>query len=454
MKTPKTESPSHFFDEEASRYVLVSANENDVKFVRLWFTDILGTVKGFAITVDELEEVLKNGASFDGSVIKGLVRSDESDMVAMPDSSSWQMLPWRPKENSVGRLFCDILTPDGKPYESDSREILKRNIGKCSKLGMTFYVSPEIEYYYLESYEGNILNDRAGYFDQTSADSIGADLRRQTVLALESMGIPVKHSHHEVGQAQHEIDLRHTNALTMADSIITFRVIAKEIAAQSGYAASFMPRPYGNHHGSGMHTHLSLFDGDKNVFFDPKNPLLLSTIGRQFLAGLIKHTPELCAITNQWVNSYKRLVPGLEAPVFASWTIGDMGGLIRVPSYRPSRESSVRIEYRLPDSATNPYLTFAAILSAGLKGISEEYKLAEPVTQNLYTMSETERNEHGIKHLPRTLKEAIELAENSELLHDALGTEIMENFIQNKKLEWEEFCQTVTDYERKKYLSL
>tara|TARA_Y100000590_G_scaffold462971_1_gene628511 strand:- start:1005 stop:2339 length:1335 start_codon:yes stop_codon:yes gene_type:complete len=440
--------------EKANRYVAVSANEHGVKFIRLWFTDILGNLKGFAITVDELEEVLSNGASFDGAVIKGNVRSIESDMVAHPDASSWQILPWRPAENSVGRLFCDIKNPDGSKSEFDSREILKKTIKKASKIGLNYYVAPEIEYYYIKPENKQFLNDHSGYFDQSSVDSVGSDLRRETVLSIESMGIPVKHSHHEGANSQHEIDLRHTNALTMADSVITFRLAAKEIAAKSGYYASFMPRPYENHNGSGMHINISLFDGDKNIFFNHKKPSELSEIGKQFFAGLVKHSPEICLITNQWVNSYKRLIPGLEAPVLASWTTGDMNSLIRIPSYRPGREESVRIEYRLPDSATNPYLTFSIILAAGLKGIEKEYKLSKPITTNLSTMTPRDINKFGIKFLPRTLSEAILLAEESEIISQCLGKPLKDIFIENKKLEWEDFSRSVTDYEKNKYLFL
>ena len=440
--------------EKANRYVAFSAHENGVKFIRLWFTDILGNLKGFAITVDELEEVLNNGASFDGAVIKANARSDESDMIALPDSSTWQILPWRPSENSVGRLFCDINNPDGSQSEYDSRNILKNTIAKCSKLGLNYYVAPEIEYYYINPETKTFLNDHSGYFDQSSVDSISSDLRRETVLSIESMGIPVKHSHHEGANAQQEIDLRHTNALTMADSVITFRLAAKEIASKLGYYASFMPRPHQDHNGSGMHTNISLFEGDKNIFYNPKNPNELSSLGKNFFAGLIKHSPEICLITNQWINSYKRLTPGIEAPVLASWTIGDMNSLKRIPAYRPGREESVRIEYRLPDSATNPYLTFSIILAAGLKGIEEKYELPKPITKNLSDMSTKDLNKFGIKFLPKTLNEAILLAEESELISKCFGNPLKNIFIENKKIEWEDFSSSVTDYERNKYLFL
>lgn len=451
--TPENQRPR--VDEEAIKYVLFSAREHDVKFVRLWFTDILGTLKGFAITVDELEGVLRGGASFDGASIEGLTRADESDLIAMPDPSTFQILPWRPSKDAVARLFCDIETPTGEPSTADGRQVLRRNLVRASEMGLTFYVAPEIEFYYDTGVTGGDESaNRSGYFDQTSIDGTGADLRRDTVLTLEQMGIPVKHSHHEVGDGQHEIDLRHTNALTMADSIITFKVVAKEIAAPTGAHATFMPRPFGDRHGSGMHTHMSLFRGDDNVFFDADADRHLSETGRQFIAGLMRHAADICVVTNQWINSYKRLIPGLEAPVFASWTKGHFGDLIRVPSYRPSREESVRVEYRAPDPAANPYLLFSVLLAAGLDGIDKKLTLPDPLDDDVYRMSDSELDKHGVARLPRTLGEAIRLAENSELLETALGSTVKANFLANKRLEWEEFSNTVTDYELARYKHL
>jgi glutamine synthetase len=302
--------------------------------------------------------------------------------------------------------------------------------------------------------EESSRSDRSGYFDQTSVDGTGADLRRETVLTLEQMGIPVKHSHHEVGDGQHEIDLRHTNALTMADSIITFKVVAKELAAPAGAHATFMPRPFGNRHGSGMHTHMSLFNGDDNAFFDTDAEQNLSDTGRHFLAGLMRHAADICVVTNQWINSYKRLIPGLEAPVFASWTKGNFGDLIRVPTYRPGREESVRVEYRAPDPAANPYLLFSVLLAAGLDGIEKKLPLPDPLDDDVYRMSDSELTEHGVARLPRTLDEAIRLAEKSELLENALGSTVMANFLANKRLEWQDFSNTVTDYELARYRHL
>ncbi|MBM3956680.1 MAG: glutamine synthetase, partial [Gemmatimonadetes bacterium] len=309
-------------DDQAVEYVLHSAHEQDVKFVRLWFTDILGNLRGFAITVDELEHVLRLGATFDGSSIEGLPRPGESDMVAVPDPATWQLLPWRPRSRSVARMFCDIHTPAGQPADTDSRLVLRRNLHRAAEMGLTYYVAPEVEYFYLKDPVSAEPLDEAGFFDQSSADA-GLDLRRETVLALEAMGIPVHHSHHERSPGQHEIYLRHMDALAMADALITYRVIVKEVAAQHGVYATFMPKPFNNLHGSGMHTHQSLFRGDENAFFDADDPLRLSALGNQFLAGLLHHADEITAVTNQWVNSYKRLVPGFEAPVVASWTHGD-----------------------------------------------------------------------------------------------------------------------------------
>ena len=442
-------------DEEAIKYVLITAREHDVKFIRLWFTDIVGTLKGFAITIDELEGVLRNGASFDGASIEGLTRANESDMIAMPDPSTFQVLPWRPSTDAVARLFCDIETPTGEPSKADGRQVLRRNLFRASEMGFTFYVAPEIEYYYdSEATNDETNRNRSEYFDQTSVDGTGANLRRDTVLTLEKMGIPVKHSHHEVGVGQHEIDLRHMNALTMADSIVTFKVVAKELAALAGAHATFMPRPFGDRHGSGMHTHMSLFEGDDNAFFEADDKFNLSEIGRYFIAGLMRHAAEICVVTNQWINSYKRLLPGLEAPIYASWTTGNFGNLIRVPSYRPGREESVRVEYRAPDPAANPYLLFSVLLAAGLDGIENKLSLPEPLEEDVFQMSDSELSERGVTRLPRTLDEAIRLAENSQLLEKALGSTVVDNFLANKRLEWQEFSNTVTDYELSRYRHL
>ena len=440
---------------EAIDYVLHGAQERDVKFIRLWFTDILGTLKGFAVTIDELEHVLHRGATFDGSAIDAFARSTEADMVAMPDPSTWQILPWRPQKNAVARMFCDIYTPDGVPAETDSRNVLRKIMRRAADMGFTYYVGPELEYFYLEEPNGgsNLVRPvgRGGYFDQTSADS-GADLRRETVIALEEMGIPVQHSHHEVSEGQHEIDLRHTNALAMADSVITFRLTVKEVAAARGAYATFMPKPSNDLHGSGMHTSVSLFRGERNAFYDEGDARHLSDLGKHFLAGLLRHGAEITAVTNQWVNSYKRLVPGFEAPVYSAWTESGWADLVRVPAFRPGREDSVRIEYRAPDTACNPYLAFSVILAAGLAGVEHEYPLPEPFAGNPAELTDVELAEIGIERLPRNLSEAVQLAEKSELVQDVLGERVFESFLKNKKIEWQEYEATVTDYEVGRYL--
>ena len=445
---------------EAIDYVLHSAQERDVKFIRLWFTDILGTLKGFAVTIDELEHVLHRGATFDGSAIDAFARSTEADMVAVPDPSTWQILPWRPRENAVARMFCDIQTPDGVVAETDSRNVLRRIMRRAADKGFTYYVGPELEYFYLEepNWEGrngvpHVVKPvgRGGYFDQTSADS-GADLRRETVIALEEMGIPVQHSHHEVSEGQHEIDLRHTNALAMADAVITFRLTVKEVAAARGAYATFMPKPSNDLHGSGMHTSVSLFEGEHNAFYDEGDARHLSDLGKHFLAGLLRHGAEITAVTNQWVNSYKRLVPGFEAPVYSAWTESGWADLVRVPAFRPGREDSVRIEYRAPDSACNPYLAFSVILAAGLAGIEHEYPLPEPFAGNLADLIDEELAEVGVARLPGNLSEAVQLAEQSELVRDVLGDRVFESFLRNKKIEWRDYEATVTDYEVGRYL--
>ncbi len=432
-------------------YVLRSAQENDVKFIRLWFTDILGNLKGFAITVDDLVDAIEQGVGFDGASIEGFARFNESDMRAFPEPATFSLLPWRPRQNAVARMFCDIRTPNGEPFAGDPRIALKRNLERLAKAGFTYYVGPEIEFFYLKDANSPEPLDYSGYFDQLTGQP-SSDLRRDTVLNLADMGIPVKYSHHEAAYSQHEIDLQYTDALTMADSVMTSKLVIKELAQLSGAHASFMPKPLSNMNGSGMHTHQSLFRGNQNAFHDPDDENHLSVIGKRFIAGLIRHAPEITLVTNQWVNSYKRLVPGYEAPVYISWAHVNRADLIRVPAYKPGFESSVRIEYRAPDPACNPYLAFSVMLSAGLKGIEEEYPVPPPVEGNVAMMSNEEREARGIKSLPTSLGQAIELAEESELLHDALGDHIFQSFIRNKKMEWEEYRATVTDYEISKYL--
>jgi len=434
--------------------VLRIVKENDVKFIRLWFTDIFGQVKSFAITDSQLEDALENGIGFDGSSITGYQDIEESDMVAMPDPATFTLLPWRPREKAVGRMICDILHPGGKPYEGDPRYVLKKALERAKKMGFDhFYVGPELEYFYLKSEKEPEILDKGSYFDLTTLD-VASNLRRDTILALEEMGIRVEYSHHEVGYSQHEIDMRYDDALKMADNVITYRIVVKEIAQQNGVYATFMPKPIFGINGSGMHTHQSLFRGNVNAFFSPDDKYHLSDIAKHYIAGLLKHAKEICVIFAQWVNSYKRLIPGYEAPVYIAWSQRNRSALIRVPFYHPGKEKATRIEFRSPDPACNPYLTFAAMLHAGLEGIEKKYELPDPIDKNLYELSEKERKEMGIESLPDSLGHAIAIAEDSELVKKILGPHIFPRYIELKKMEWEEYRIQVTEYEIKKYLPI
>ena len=438
--------------EESKEYVLKMAKEHDVKFIRLWFTDILGMLKSFAITVEELKGALEEGMGFDGSSIQGFARIDESDMVALPDPDTFQLLPWRPKEHrAVARMFCDILKPGGEPFKGDPRYVLKRNLKRAADMGYTFYVGPELEYFYFRDSEGTQPLDQGGYFDLTPLD-VATDLRRETVLTLEEMGIGVEYSHHEVAPSQHEIDMRYTDALTMADNVMTYRLVVKQIALQHGVYATFMPKPVFGINGSGMHVHQSLFKGDRNAFFDKGDEYYLSKMAKCYIAGLLKHAPEITAIANQWINSYKRLVPGYEAPVYLSWARRNRADLIRVPEYKPGKENATRVEFRSPDPACNPYLAFSVMLAAGLEGIEKEYEIPDPIEENVYEMTEEERERRGIGTLPASLWEATQLAEKSELVRKTLGDHVFDAFIKNKKIEWDNYRTQVTDYELKRYL--
>lgn len=438
---------------EAQEFVLHTVKENDVKFIRLWFTDILGSLKGFAITVEELREAMDRGKAFDGSSIEGFARFDESDMIAMPDPSTFTLLPWRPRQNAVAKMFCDILTPEGKPFEGDPRRVLKRMLKRAADMDYTYYTSVELEFFYFKDSKSTEILDQGGYFDQTSMDW-GSDLRRETVLTLEQMGIPVEYSHHEAAPSQHEIDLRYADALTMADNIATYRVVVKEIASKHGVYATFMPKPIYGVNGSGMHVTQSLFRGEGNALYDAEDEKHLSRVARHFVAGLLKYAPEITVITNPWVNSYKRLVPGYEAPIFTSWAHRSHSDLIRIPDYRPGREDSTRIEYRAPDSACNPYLTFTVLLAAGLEGIEEGLEPPPPMESDVHSLSDAERAERGIGNLPSSLKEAIQAAEGSRLLRKALGDDVVESYLRNKKIEWEEYRVQIHEYEMRRYLPI
>ncbi|MFC1708767.1 glutamine synthetase family protein [Candidatus Omnitrophota bacterium] len=434
--------------------ILKLVKENDVKFIRLWFTDVLGQVKSFSITDSELENALTNGMGFDGSSITGYQDIEESDMIAMPDPDTFALLPWRPKEKAVARMICDVLNPDKTPYEGDPRYVLKRALVRAKKMGYDhFYLGPELEFFYFKNDEGTDILDKGGYFDLTTLD-VASDLRRETVLALEQMGINIEYSHHEVAPSQHEVDMRYKDALTMADSVITYRVVVKEIASKFGVYATFMPKPIFGQNGSGMHTHQSLFKGSKNAFFDAKSKDGLSKTALSYIAGLLKHSKEICSIFAQTTNSYKRLVPGYEAPVYIAWSRRNRSALIRVPMYHPGQEKATRCEFRAADPACNPYLTFAAMLHAGLEGIEKNYKVPDSMEQNLYHLSDTERKKKGIQTLPDSLGHAVSITEESSLVKKALGDHIFSRFIELKKKEWDEYKIQVPKYELDKYLSV
>ena len=440
--------------EESKEYVLKMAKEHDVKFIKMWFSDILGMLKSFAITVEELEGALEEGMGFDGSSIEGFARIDESDMMALPDPETFQILPWRPREHhAVARMFCDIQRPGGEPFEGDPRYVLKKNLKRAAEMGYTYYVGPELEYFYFKDSNGTQPLDVGGYFDMTPLDA-ATDLRRETVLTLEEMGIGVEYSHHEVAMSQHEIDMRYTDALTMADSVMTYRLVVKQIALQNGVYATFMPKPVFGINGSGMHVHQSLFKDGKNAFFDKNDKYYLSRVAKSYIAGLLRHAPEITAVTSQWVNSYKRLVPGYEAPVYLSWARRNRADLIRIPEYKPGKENATRIEFRSPDPACNPYLCFSVMLAAGLAGIEEGLEPPEPVEENVYEMSAEERKERGIGTLPASLWEAVQLTEKSKLVREALGDHVFNAFIENKKIEWDRYRTQVTSYELEKYLPI
>ncbi len=434
--------------------ILKITKERNVKFIRLWFTDVLGFLKGFAITPAELEGALEEGMGFDGSSIEGFARIEESDMIARPDPDTFSILPWRSgEEYSVARMFCDIYEPSGKPFEGDPRFVLKRNLARAKEMGYIYNVGPELEYFYFKDSKTPEPLDQGGYFDLVPLD-VAQDLRRDTILTLQALGIAVEYSHHEVAASQHEIDLRYSDALSMADNVMTYRLVVKEIARQHGVYATFMPKPIFGINGSGMHVHQSLFKGDKNAFFEKGEKYHLSSIGKAYTAGILRHAPEITSITSQWVNSYKRLVPGYEAPVYICWAQMNRSALVRVPMYKPGKEKATRIEYRSPDPSCNPYLAFSVMLAAGLEGITKKYKLAEPANDNIYHMSEAEKEKHGIKSLPEDLLEAIKIAEKSKLVKDCLGEKVFEYFIRNKKMEWNEYKAQVSQYEIDKYLPI
>ncbi len=440
-----------------TEYVLRTIEERDIRFVRLWFTDVLGILKSVSIAPAELEGAFAEGIGFDGSAIEGFSRVTESDMLAKPDPASFQVLPWRGDEMPVARIFCDILLPDGSPSYADPRWVLKRQLAKAASQGFTFYTHPEIEFFLFKDNpppgDDPVPIDNVGYFDH-SPHPVGQDFRRQAINTLEHMGISVEYSHHEGGPGQQEIDLRYADALTTADNIMTFRLVIKEVALEYGMFASFMPKPFTAYPGSGMHTHVSLFEGDSNAFFEPGADLQLSVLAKQFIAGLLHHAPEITAVTNQWINSYKRLAGGMEAPAYICWGHNNRSALIRVPMYKPHKGQSTRIEFRSLDSATNPYLAYALILAAGMKGIEEKYELPEATEDDVWALTGGERRALGLRPLPGSLDQAIAAMENSELVAETLGEHVFDFFLRNKKREWDEYAAHVTRFELERYLSL
>lgn len=435
-------------------FVLRSMEERDVRFIRLWFTDVLGALKSVAITPAEVEGALSEGVGFDGSAIEGFARAYESDMVAHPDPSTFQILPWRTGPGwSTARMLCDIKLPDGSPSFADPRFVLKRALDKAGAAGFTFYIHPEIEFFLLSRLDPPTPLDQGGYFDHTTLGN-GTDFRRDAITMLEQMGISVEFSHHEAAPGQHEIDLRYADALTMADNVMTFRVIIREVAISQGIHATFMPKPFGGRPGSGMHTHMSLFEGDSNAFYDASDEYNLSQTARHFVAGLLRHAPEITAVTNQWVNSYKRLADGHEAPSYACWGRANRSALIRVPQFTPGKGSSARVEYRAVDSGVNPYLAYAVLLNAGLKGIEGEYELPTETEDEVFRLSDRERRALGIARLPSNLEQALHLMEGSELVAETLGEHVYEYFLRNKRDEFEDYRRQVTPWELERHINV
>ena len=440
-------------------YVLRTLEERDIRFVRLWFTDILGTLKSVAVAPAELEGAFIEGIGFDGSSIEGFSRVSEADTVARPDPSTFQVLPWAHDDGAQhsARIFCDITNPDGSPSWADPRHVIRRQLSKAADLGFSCYVHPEIEFFLVDSIDTDgqppVPADRGGYFDQAVHEK-APNFRRHAIESLEAMGISVEFSHHEGAPGQQEIDLRYADALSMADNIMTFRYLVKEVAMQNGVRATFMPKPFTEHPGSAMHTHMSLFEGDHNAFHDPDDEYQLSAVGKSFVAGLLHHAPEFSAITNQWVNSYKRLIGGGEAPTAATWGRANRSALVRLPMYTPNKSSSRRVEVRSPDSACNPYLAFAAMFAAGLKGVSEGYELPPESEDDVWRMTRSERRAMGYRDLPGSLDEALTELESSELMAETLGEHVFDFFLRNKRREWHDYRARVTPYELESYLAL
>ena len=438
----------------ARQRVLQQVKTEKIESILLWFTDIEGHLKSFAITPSELADALDDGMGFDGSSVTGFNAIEESDMVAIPDPATFRLMPWKAGETKVGRMICDVVTPDGKPYDGDPRFVLRRAIERMTAMGFdTFNVGPELEYFLFKDNTGTEPLDEGGYFAMTTMDA-ATELRNETIKALEGMGIAIEYSHHEVAPSQHEIDMRYAPALEMADRTMTYRLIVKEIAAKNGVYATFMPKPIFGENGSGMHVHMSLFKDGRNSFFDSKDKYHLSPVGKAFIAGQLKHAREMSAVFAQWVNSYKRLVPGYEAPVYVAWSRRNRSALVRIPLYKPGAEQATRAEIRCPDPSCNPYLTFATLLHAGLEGIEKGYKLEDPMETNLYHLTGAERKKLGIIELPESLGEAIEEAARSSLVKKALGQHVFDHYIELKRKEWNEYRLQVTQWELDRYLKV
>ncbi|MEX1279360.1 MAG: glutamine synthetase family protein [Acidimicrobiia bacterium] len=437
--------------ERSAEYVLQTVGKRGIRFVRLWFTDVQGFLKSVAISPAELEVAITEGMTFDGSAIDGYARVQEADMIARPDPETFQIIPWR-AEHDVARMFCNIERPDGTPFEGDPRHVLQRNLRAAADAGYSFYVGPEVEFFYFRDAgpDPEVL-DRGGYFDLTPLDT-AQEYRRTTIMHLEQLGIPVEYSHHEVAPSQHEIILRYDDALSMADNVMTFRLAVKEVALSHGLHATFMPKPLEAHDGSGMHLHLSLFDERGNAFWDGDAPDGLSPVAKSFIAGILDHAPALTAITNQWVNSYKRLVAGFEAPIHTTWARNNQSALVRVPTPKTGKPESTRVELRSPDAATNPYLAFSAVLAAGLDGIRRGAVPPDELLDDAHALSASERAERGIRRLPETLSEALNELAASELLHEALGEHVVDWFLRNKRKEWDRYQHHVSRFELEHYL--
>jgi len=435
---------------------LSKVEEDGVKFINLMFTDIIGGIKSVTITVEHLESSLTDGTWFDGSSILGFARIHESDMVLKPDPDTYAVLPWRPKEKAEARFIADVLTPEGTPYEGDPRYVLKRAIAEANKMGLDYYTGPELEFFLFKKENGNISpvpHDVAGYFDYSARD-LASDVRRDITLALEELGMHVEMSHHEVAEGQHEIDIRYADALSMADNAITLKHTVKEIAAKYGLYGTFMPKPIYGINGSGMHVHQSLFKGKKNAFYDGGDKYHLSETAYGFIAGILEHVREMSSVVAPTVNSYKRLVPGYEAPVYICWGQRNRSALVRVPRYSPGRENAVRCEVRCPDPSANPYLAFAAMLQAGLDGIKRKLKPPAPVEEDVYEFDDAKLQAKYIKTLPASLGEAIVELKNSEFMKKVLGKHVYEKYLAAKIQEYDEFRLAVTDWEIKRYLEV